>query len=126
MSTATMYARRNQNLYRQSASLRLGPISVGFVTVAIITVLALLYLTQVTKTSVYGYKLSELTQQKQQLEQQHQELQVLHQGADDLDPLPFADRQPPDLARWIQRKAVGLGDFRGARGNGAARPAARR
>jgi hypothetical protein len=71
-----MYARRNQNLYRQSASLRLGPISVGFVTVAIITVLALLYLTQVTKTSVYGYRVSELNQQKQQLEQQHQELAV--------------------------------------------------
>jgi hypothetical protein len=76
MSTTAVYARRNQNLYRQSASLRMGPISVGFVTVAIITVLALLYLTQVTKTSVYGYKLSELTQQQQQLEQKNQELQV--------------------------------------------------
>jgi hypothetical protein len=71
-----MYARRNQNLYRQNASVRLGPISVGFVAVAISTVLALLYLTQVTKTSVYGYRLSALTQQKQQLAQASQELQV--------------------------------------------------
>ncbi len=76
MSTAAMSARRNQNIYRSQARLQLGPTSVGFVTVAIITILALLYLTQITKTSVYGYKLSDLNQKKAKLSLAQQELEV--------------------------------------------------
>lgn len=76
MSTATMSARRNQNIYRSQARLHLGPTSVGFVTVAIITILALLYLTQITKTSVYGYKLSDLSQKQAKLSLAQQELEV--------------------------------------------------
>lgn len=76
MSTATYAMRRNQNLSRSQAKLALGPISVGFVTVGIISVLALLYLTQITKTSVYGYKVSELTTQQQKLMMVKQEREV--------------------------------------------------
>jgi hypothetical protein len=76
MTTATMAMRRNQNLYRSQAKLSMGPISVGFVTVGIIAVLALLYLTQITKTSVYGYKVSELTTQQARLEAVKQEREV--------------------------------------------------
>jgi hypothetical protein len=76
VSTATISARRNQNIYRSQARLQLGPTSVGFVTVAIITVLALLYLTQITKTSVYGYKLSDLSQKQAKLSLAQQELEV--------------------------------------------------
>lgn len=76
MSTAAMSARRNQNIYRSQTRLQLGPTSVGFVTVAIITILALLYLTQITKTSVYGYKLSDLNQKKTKLALAQQELEV--------------------------------------------------
>lgn len=76
MSTAAMSVRRNQNLYRTGTKLQLGPISVGFVMIALITLLALLYLTQITKTSVYGYKLSELTQKQQKLSLAKQELEI--------------------------------------------------
>lgn len=76
MSTATVSVRRNQNIYRNQARVHLGPTSVGFLTIAVITILALLYLTQITKTSVYGYKLSDLNQQQSKLSMVQQELQV--------------------------------------------------
>lgn len=76
MSTAAMSVRRNQNIYKSQVRMQLGPTSVGFVTVAIITILALLYLTQITKTSVYGYKLSDLSQKKDKLSESQQELAV--------------------------------------------------
>lgn len=76
MATATLYARRNQNLYRSSTKLELGPVSVGFVMIGIISVLALLYLTQITKTSVYGYQVSELSGKRDQLVAMKQEMEV--------------------------------------------------
>jgi hypothetical protein len=76
MSTATYAMRRNQNLYRNQSRIALGPISLGFVTVGIIAVLALLYLTQITKTSVYGYRVSELTAQKDKVMMAKQELEI--------------------------------------------------
>jgi hypothetical protein len=76
MSSASMSVRRNQNLYRTSTKLQLGPISVGFVMIGLITLLALLYLTQITKTSVYGYKLSDLQQKQQKLSLAKQELEI--------------------------------------------------
>ena len=76
MSTAVVTARRNQNLYRQPAKLRLGPTSATFVVIAIISVLALLYLNQITKTSVFGYRVSELTRQRDQILAQKQDLSV--------------------------------------------------
>ncbi|MBW3538561.1 hypothetical protein KY386_03675 [Candidatus Parcubacteria bacterium] len=76
MSSATYAVRRNQNLYRRSAQLELGPVSVSFVMIAIISVLALLYLTQITKTSVYGYRLSELADKQAKLTAANQEMQV--------------------------------------------------
>lgn len=76
MTTATMAMRRNQNLYRSQASLKLGPISSGFVIIAIITVLALLYLNAITKTSVFGYNVTQMQQQKTQAVAAKQELEV--------------------------------------------------
>lgn len=76
MSSATLTARRNQNLYRQSATLKLGPTSATFVVIASISVLALLYLNQVTKTSVFGYKVSELETQKNTILAQSRDLGV--------------------------------------------------
>ena len=40
-----------------------------------------------------------------------QEPRVLHQAAHDLDPLALAHRQPPDLARGLERQAVGAADL---------------
>lgn len=76
MATAVITARRNQNLYRQPAKLQLGPTSATFVVVALISVLALLYLNQITKTSVFGYKLTQLAAQRDQVQAQNQDLSV--------------------------------------------------
>jgi hypothetical protein len=76
MTSATYAVRRNQNLYRQKSRMQLGPVSVGFVTVATIVVLALLYLTQITKTSVFGYKVSELKAKRDKIQADQQELQI--------------------------------------------------
>ncbi len=76
MATAVATARRNQNLYRQPAKLQLGPTSATFVVIALISVLALLYLNQITKTSVFGYRLTELTAQRNQILAEKQDLGV--------------------------------------------------
>lgn len=76
MTTATMAMRRNQNLYRQKAELKLGPISSGAVIVAIVAVLALLYLNAITKTSVFGYQVTQLQAQRTQAQAAKQELEV--------------------------------------------------
>ena len=76
MTTATVAMRRNQNLYRSKAEIRLGPASSGVVIVAIIAVLALLYLNAITKTSVFGYQLSQVQQQTKEAQQSKQELEV--------------------------------------------------
>lgn len=76
MTTATLAMRRNQNLYRTQSKVQLGPISLSFITIAVISVLALLYLTQITKTSVYGYKMTELNQKRDKILAEKQELQV--------------------------------------------------
>lgn len=76
MSTATYAMRRNQNLYRQRAKIQMGPVSVGFTMIAIVSVLALIYLTQITKTSVYGYRVAELNRQRNRILADKQALEV--------------------------------------------------
>ncbi len=76
MSTATLTARRNQNLYRQPASIVLGPTSATFVVIALISVLALLYLHQITKTGALGYRVTGLTDQRDKILAQKQDLTV--------------------------------------------------
>lgn len=76
MTTATVAIRRNQNLYRQKTKLQLGPVSASIITVAVISVLALLYLNQITKTSIYGYRSTQLSTMHDKLAASKQELQV--------------------------------------------------
>ena len=76
MATATLVARRNQNLYRQPTKLVLGPTSATFVVVALVAVLALLYLNQITKTSVFGYRANALTSQLNQIKSDQTDLSV--------------------------------------------------
>ncbi len=76
MSTATLAVRRNQNLYRNKADMKLGPVSASIVMVAVVAVLALLYLNQITKQSVFGYQVSDLQRQKNQASAAKQELEV--------------------------------------------------
>ena len=76
MSAATLSARRNQNLYRQPTKLKLGANSATFVVIAIISLLALLYLNQVTKTGVLGYQMSNMSTQRNQIVSQKRDLSV--------------------------------------------------
>lgn len=66
MSTAALAMRRNQNLYRQPARLQMGPLSASFLVVAIVAVLAMIYLNQVGKTAILGSKLAQLQTQQSQ------------------------------------------------------------
>ncbi|HSX14409.1 MAG TPA: hypothetical protein VLE72_00660 [Candidatus Saccharimonadales bacterium] len=77
MSTATYYAvRRNQNLTKQTTTMRLGPISGTFVVIAAVSILALLYLNQITKTNVFGLHITELQKKSSQLQSNKQDLEV--------------------------------------------------
>lgn len=71
------YAQRNQNATSfQTAERALGPISNTIILIVLTCLLGLLYLTQVTKTNSYSYKINALNQQQQQLQQEHDDLQV--------------------------------------------------
>ncbi len=71
------YAARNQNTTSFKAEPKvLGPISNAIILIVLACVLGLLYLTQVTKTNSYGYKLNSLTTEAGELQQQHDELEV--------------------------------------------------
>lgn len=71
------FGRRNQNAvsFRQERR-RLGPVSNTITLVVLACLLGLLYLTQVTKTNAYGYKINNLQQQQSSLQQQNDNLQV--------------------------------------------------
>lgn len=76
--------KRNQNTARFVPSMRLGPITHTVLIALMISVLGLIYLTQVTKTSTYGYQLdsletkrTELLAERQELENENARLQAL-------------------------------------------------
>jgi hypothetical protein len=71
------FAQRNQNTTSFRAKERaIGPVSNTIIIIVLMCLLGLLYLTQVTKTNSFGYKISELGQQQQNLQQENDELQV--------------------------------------------------
>ena len=76
MTTATYAVRRNQNLTRQTTALRLGPVSATFVVITAVSLLALLYLNQITKTNVFGYQITSLQQKASDLQSSKQDLEV--------------------------------------------------
>lgn len=54
----------------------LGPVSNTIILVVLACMLGLLYLTQVTKTNAYGYKINDLEKQQTELQTEHAELEV--------------------------------------------------
>jgi hypothetical protein len=71
------YQRPNQNAVSFRRSDRtLGPISNTVILIVLASLLGLLYLTQVTKTNAYGYKIASLQQQQTQLQSENDNLQV--------------------------------------------------
>ncbi len=76
MSTATATLRRNQNITRNRLEFQTGPITAGVMLLALVILLSLLYLNQVTKTSLYNYKISNLQNTQTKLETEKQNLQI--------------------------------------------------
>lgn len=71
------FAANNQNTKSfRNNDVSLGPISNTIILIVLACVLGLLYLTQVTKTNAYGYKINALTTQASDLKQEHDELEV--------------------------------------------------
>lgn len=71
--------RRNQNTIRfngSSAEKTLGPISNTILLAVIISFMGLLYLTQITKTSSFGYTVDNLQKEKSALIEEQQSLEV--------------------------------------------------
>lgn len=69
--------RRNQNTVRHKLTKEgLGPVAHVVIIALMLCVLGLIYLTQLTKTSTYGYEIQKLEAQKTQLAEQNQVLEV--------------------------------------------------
>lgn len=71
------FSRRNQN----STSFRgkkqaIGPITNTMMLIVLACLLGLLYLTQVTKTNAYGYRINDLKQQQAKLKEDHDQLEI--------------------------------------------------
>ncbi|HSW74296.1 MAG TPA: hypothetical protein VLG16_00340 [Candidatus Saccharimonadales bacterium] len=68
---------RNQNTAAfRSRDKALGPISNTVILIVLAILVGLLYLTQVTKTNAYGFKINSLQQKQSQLAEQHDDLEV--------------------------------------------------
>ncbi len=71
------YMRRGQNSVTLSQKTKaLGPVSNAVILIVLACLIGLLYLTQVTKTNSYGYKINALEQEKTALEEQKTNLEV--------------------------------------------------
>ncbi len=69
--------RRNRNYVKSGSSeSALGPVTNILFIAVLVSILGLIYLTQVTKTSSYGYEVNELKTTQQELVKENQSLQV--------------------------------------------------
>lgn len=67
---------RNQNLVAFKSERRLGPVAHTVLVVLLIAFLGLLYLTQLTKTSAFGYEMKDIDNQKVQLAAEQDDLKI--------------------------------------------------
>jgi hypothetical protein len=68
--------RRNQNTVAYEYTQKLGPVSHTVLIAVMVAVLGMIYLTQITKTSTYGYAIENLNIQKTELIAKKSELEV--------------------------------------------------
>lgn len=86
------FGQRNQNSTSfQKKSRTIGPVSNTIILIVLACVLGLLYLTQVTKTNAYGYKINNLQDQQTQLKEQHDDLEVAAARSQALDRVQASD-----------------------------------
>lgn len=71
------FATRNQNVVSfQDKAKAIGPVSNTIILIVLACLLGLLYLTQVTKTNSYGYRINALQTEQTQLKQEHDDLEI--------------------------------------------------
>lgn len=86
------FGQRNQNSTSfQKKGRTIGPVSNTIILIVLACVLGLLYLTQVTKTNAYGYKINTLQDQQTQLKEQHDDLEVAAARLQALDRVQASD-----------------------------------
>lgn len=69
--------RRGANTFSISRNrTRLGPVSTAVVVLALVCLLGMVYLTQVTKTNSLGYQVSSLTQKEEELKKEKADLDI--------------------------------------------------
>lgn len=68
--------RRNQNTVKFQFGTGLGPVSHTVIIAIMLCILGLIYLTQITKTSAYGYQINDLQVKKDQLLSEKRDLEV--------------------------------------------------
>ncbi len=68
--------RRNQNTVAFRVQHGLGPVTNTVMVILLLSILGLIYLTQITKTSTYGYAINELSKQKEKLSSERDDLLV--------------------------------------------------
>ncbi len=79
------YQRPNQNVVSFRRTDRtIGPISNTVILIVLACLLGLLYLTQVTKTNAFGYKIASLQAQQSQLQNENDNLEVASARAQSL------------------------------------------
>lgn len=92
LSRKSAYISRNQNAVSfRTRERTLGPITNTIILIVLACCLGLLYLTQVTKTNAYGYKVNGLLEQQQQLKAEHDDLQVASARLQSLDRVQNSD-----------------------------------
>lgn len=83
---------RNQNAVSFRSNERtLGPISNTIILIVLACLLGLLYLTQVTKTNAFGYKINDLQAQATSLQSEHEDLEVASARLQSLDRVQASD-----------------------------------
>ncbi len=71
------YSGRNQNTTSfKTNEATLGPVSNTIALIVLACLLGLLYLTQVTKTNAFGYKINSLQKEQNSLQTEHDELEI--------------------------------------------------
>lgn len=75
-NSASRTWRRNQNTTKFQLREGLGPVTNTVLVILLLSVLGLIYLTQITKTNNYGYQLNDLRQQHTELQEKKAALQV--------------------------------------------------
>jgi len=86
------YANKNRNTTSLAQKgVKIGPVSNTIILVVLSCLLGLLYLTQVTKTNAFGYKINTLQQEKASLQSEYDDLEIASARLQALDRIKNSD-----------------------------------